>query len=367
MQDSIYIYLIAILVPFNLVLFLIPQIRTVAYKRNFVSRPNHRKLHGYKIPNVGGAAIFTGVLISSLVLTDWAKMDYWQYIYAGALIIFIVSLRDDLLEIKPIEKFGGQIIAGLVVILGSGWRMDELYQLFNLQEVHFLSNIVVTLLVFLVIVNAFNLIDGVDGLASLMVIFAHAVFVLESIFVNQLNPFTLFSVSVLGGYLAFLPFNYSNSRKTFMGDVGSSFAGYSTATLFIFIVNTNSSELGFNVKNNVFYALLLIIIPVVDLFRLFITRIMQKKSPFAADTQHIHHILLKAGLPHKYVALCIFGFQLSLYVLFNSINRYIQRDDSFLMIITTLLVLIVLISVLNRYLPKPVELNQNKKKVERSK
>ncbi len=308
----------AFLVPLILVIILIPQIRSVAFKRNFIARPNHRSVHDGHVPNVGGSAIFLSVFFTSLIILDWTVNPVWQYIFAGAFVLAVVSLRDDVLEIRPREKFISQFATATIVLLGTGWDATSLFNLLGIQEVPQLINTGTAILLFVLLINAYNLIDGVDGLASFMVICAHGIFlVIWGGWGGAFESLPLFSLMITGAYCGFLPFNYSIQRKTFMGDVGSSFAGFSVSVLFFYSVNNHATH-----DISPLLAFGLLFIPVIDVLRLFVLRILQGRSPFSADNQHFHHVLLEYRVPHQWIAPIIALIQILSFFIIKSITEY---------------------------------------------
>jgi UDP-N-acetylmuramyl pentapeptide phosphotransferase/UDP-N-acetylglucosamine-1-phosphate transferase len=157
----------------------------------------------------------------------------------------------------------------------------------------------ISLLVFVFIINAFNLIDGIDGLAGTIAIIASSVFGFFFIFQGNIL-LMLVSFILVGALLAFLRFNFSEENKLFMGDSGSLFIGFLLTYQSISFLGMNTTEsLWFAIPNKPVLILAILSFPILDTLRVFIIRVRQKRNPFSADRNHIHHRLMDLGLSHK--------------------------------------------------------------------
>lgn len=246
---------------------------------------NHRSSHKTLATRTGGIGIFTALLLISLFyyFQGIELFDYSLFIPLG--IMFIVGVYDDFYNADFKLKFFLQIIVAKILI-DQGYVISNYYGLFGLHEVPWLLAQLSTVFVFLVVVNAINFIDGIDGLALTEVI--KTIVLIEFFTRSQtaLNPLlTLLILSLLPLYY----FNFKKKRKVFLGDAGSHLLGTIVSIYIFYILGPEYSfKEGFQI-NKTLFAVLVILYPLVDLFRIFFLRIKDGKSPFEADQNHIHH------------------------------------------------------------------------------
>ncbi len=288
---------IASLVTFLVTFSAIPSIVKIAREKGLMALPNGRTSHQLPTPNLGGVAIFAGVIISSIMFTGIATAHELKYIIAGTLILFFVGLKDDLLPLSAYQKFIGQSLAALIILVPGNLYLHSLHGLFGIYDLPYIPGVIITFFLFLALINSFNLIDGIDGLASglgiLASLFFGIVFLKDGSLVYAVMSFILSS-----SLLAFFYFNvFGKKNKIFLGDTGSMLIGLLLSILAIKFLNMENSALFFH-QNNTAPAVLLsvLIIPLFDTARVVAVRLSQGKSPFAADKIHIqHHMLLLSG------------------------------------------------------------------------
>lgn len=277
----------------------IPVIIDVARKKNLVDMPNHRTSHKGSIPNLGGMAIFGGFSIAVLIFNVGAEAVNAAYLIAGAMVIFFTGLKDDITELTPLKKMSGQIAAAIIIILFADIRITHLHGLFGFYEIGYFLSLIITIFLFLVIINSFNLVDGIDGLAAGLAIVS-TVFFTEWFFKAGKTGLVVMGLSLIGVLFAFLRYNLLDSKyKIFMGDTGSLLIGF-----FLTVMTIRFSELNIpgNTMNTVQSApaisFAIMMVPLFDTLRLFIVRLYRKCTPFAPDRAHMHHFLLKLGFCH---------------------------------------------------------------------
>ena len=280
---------------------------------------NHRSSHKTLATRTGGIGVFATLLIVSsyYYFNKIELFDYSLFIPLG--IMFIVGVYDDFYNADFKLKFLLQIIVAKIII-DQGYVISNYHGLFGLYEVPWLLAQLSTVFVFLVIINAINFIDGIDGLAITEVI--KTIILIEFFSGNQtaLNPLiTLLVLSLLPLYY----FNFKKKGKVFLGDGGSLLIG-TIVSIYIFYVlgSEYSFKEGFQI-NKALFAVLVILYPLVDLLRVFVLRIKDGKSPFEADQNHLHHLLLKKGVQHKFIVLIIFISSLSIFYTI-AVNFYLQ-------------------------------------------
>ena len=306
-----------------------------------------RRTHKRIIPRFGGPAVILGFLVSAIYLLivmtlensiDLFGMDlYGKKLFGfliGVIILAIFCIVDDIKTIKPITKLIGQVLAAIVVI-SMGVRIDGITLPFlNFPEISEITSIIVTFGWIIVITNAINLIDGLDGLSSgISVISAISLLV---IFVLNGSPFiSIVLVTALAGSLVgFLPYNFSPA-KTFLGDTGSNFLGFSLAIISILgSAKTYTAAV-------IVLPLIVLGLPIFDTMMAIVRRLIKGKSVkaiFKADKGHLHHRLLAKGHNQKEAVMILYGISAIL-----GLFAIILTDSGILKAVSFLLIVIVAI------------------------
>jgi len=267
---------------------------------------NHRSVHQTKATKTGGIAVFLSLFLFSLYyyFQSVQIFDFSLLIPLG--IMFMVGVYDDFYNADFKLKFFLQIIVAKILI-DQGFVIDHFHGVLGLNEIPRLASQIFTVFVFLVIVNAINFIDGIDGLAITEAI---KVILLLEFFSLQSTP--LFSLGMITA-LSLLPlyyFNFKKDYKVFLGDAGSLFLGTLIAIYLFHLLGPQYQLKSSFVANKPLLAMSLIAYPMVDLLRVFVIRIYNKKSPFSPDQNHIHHLLVKKGIPHYLIVLIILSVSL---------------------------------------------------------
>ncbi len=320
--------LITLVVSFLVSALTIPTIVKVAREKKLMDKPNERSSHKVSIPTLGGIAIFSGILIASLTLLNIYKLPGLQYTIVGIFILFMIGITDDMLNINPYKKLGIQIVAALLVIIKGETGITNFHGLFGIYEVDPNTSLLVSTLVIVAITNAFNLIDGIDGLAGSVGIVTSLTFGFWFMEAGEFEV-AVISFALTGALAGFLIFNlWGQNNKIFMGDTGSLVVGYLLAVLVIRFneVNINSFNPAYvNAAPAVSFAIL--IIPVFDTIRVTVIRLAHRQHPFRADRRHIHHRLLDLGLTHKQASTILATVNL-LYILAAFILQYYLKSTT---------------------------------------
>ncbi|MFT4202514.1 MAG: MraY family glycosyltransferase [Chitinophagaceae bacterium] len=302
---NVLIYLAAFLMSMTIVLFSIPGILLVALRKRLVDRPDQRKRHKSLIPSFGGLAIFSAVTFMTALLDVEKYFPHWNFVFAGAFLLFVTGLRDDVVAITPRQKFHAQFIAALLVAYFADVRIGNLHGFLGIHILPMWLSVLLTVFGIVFITNAYNLIDGVDGLCGslsfveLMAAGCYFAYMDDS-------GFAICAFCLAGAVLGFLRYNFYQAR-IFMGDTGSLVVGFMIAFLCTCMVEVeevhrNGSPLSYHAgKGHLALALSVVIVPVFDTFRVFATRMLHGGSPFHPDRRHIHHLLLDAGLNSRQI------------------------------------------------------------------
>jgi len=294
-------YLLALIASLAISLFSIPNIIYIAKKKRLFDMPdNHRKLHTRIVPNLGGVGIFFAFFITASL---FIKVDFtkWNYIATACLILFITGLKDDLVTISPSKKFIAQAFAAGITVIMADVRLHSLGGLFGIHELPDWASIPFSIVGCIFVTNAFNLIDGIDGLAGAIGIYICLMLGLcLAAYGNSSAAVMAFSFS--GALLGFLKSNLPPAR-IFMGDTGSLLIGFIVSVLGILTINAyhpggTISGVIISSPGVLVITLAILFLPVFDTFRVFTMRILRGHSPFRADRTHLHHYLLDIGLSH---------------------------------------------------------------------
>lgn len=274
----------------------IRSVITVAREKHLFDEPSEeRKIHIYKTPNLGGVGIYCAFLFAIALVMPSGTLPYFTSLVAASLIIFAIGLKDDLVGMGPTKKFLAQIAAaGILSFLGDV-RITSFHGLFGVGEITYPLSILITILINIFIYNAINLIDGIDGLAGCLGVLGSLTYAVCFFLMNSPGDFLL-AVGFAGSLVGFLYYNITPA-KTFMGDTGSLFVGFMLALFSIRFVELNKLPVGAFTSAPAI-ALSIIIIPVVDTVRIFMFRVLRGRSPFMADSNHLHHRFINMGFSH---------------------------------------------------------------------
>lgn len=300
-SNKLLLYPISVLLAMLLCMSAIPRIIYISKKKKIFDQPDSdRKVHKEVIPNLGGIAIFLGFSVIASLLINPSEFANWNYVIAAALILFITGIKDDLINVNPSKKFIAQIAASAIIACLADYRLDNLHGFLGIYEMPYWASLIITIVGCTFVSNAFNLIDGIDGLAGTIAVICTFFLGLAFAITGNYSP-AIVSFSLMGAIIGFLRFNYQPAR-IFMGDSGSLVIGFIIAVLAIVLTDKvqhfEGNVLFHSPKSVLLGALSLLFIPVFDTFRVFTTRIIKGKSPFAADRTHLHHYLLDLGFSH---------------------------------------------------------------------
>ncbi|MCF8227637.1 MAG: undecaprenyl/decaprenyl-phosphate alpha-N-acetylglucosaminyl 1-phosphate transferase [Bacteroidales bacterium] len=336
----------------------IPTVIDVARAKRLFDEPNGRGSHTLSTPTLGGLAIFAGYVISSMIFINIELIREVQYVIAGSIIIFFIGLKDDIIALDPLKKLIGQIIAaGIIIDLGN-IRIASLQGFMGIYEIDYFSSAIFSLFVVIVIINAFNLIDGIDGLASGIGILTASVFGFWFYLVEEYQ-YSILAASLVGALSTFFLFNvFGHKNKIFMGDTGSLLLGFFSSVLALKFIDLNSSLSNpYNVNAAPTVAIGILIVPLFDTLRVFTIRVLKRKSPFKPDRQHVHHRLLTLGNSHIQATSILLGAN----ILFIALVFLLQPIG-----IYWLTIIILTLALVLSYIPVYM-VRRRKEKVERKK
>ena len=314
----------------GLTLFMIPKIIKVSKHKRLFDTCDERKLHEEQISRLGGISFFPAIFVGiatyvvAFHLPDGKAFNEfisWQHsmILGAFLIIYAAGLTDDLLPIGYRLKFIAQVIAAILVV-SSGVYINTLYGFFGIEEIAPVIGMPLSALFIMTCINAYNLIDGIDGLcAGIAIISLTALYFLFP--TTTPNIYTIVTVTTLGSLLVFFCFNVfgkaGHGRKIFMGDCGSQTVGLLLSALAIHYSTQPLYTSGIPTENkSIAICIALLMVPVFDVVRIIIHRLRKHQNPFLPDRNHIHHKFLALGMNQRGALATILGITL-FFLLFN--------------------------------------------------
>lgn len=287
---------------FLITLFSIPKIISVSEKKNLFDNPDAvRKLHTKPISSLGGAGLFLGFIISVLLTGNLFGSTGFSYYIASFILIFFIGIKDDIVEISAFKKFAGQSLVACILMFKAHLLISDMHGFLGLTAIYAPFSYLLTFFTLIVVINAFNLIDGIDGLASSLSLISSLLFGTYFLVNNNL-PYAVLGFAFAGSLVAFLIYNFQPA-KIFMGDTGSLLTGVVNSILAIKFIQTGSGYTAFPLSAVPAVAFAILLIPLMDTLRVFSIRILHRRSPFSGDRNHIHHLLLDRGLSHKAIVL----------------------------------------------------------------
>ena len=298
-------------------LFLVPLIRFIGEKYKLIDYDDKRKLQKPPLVRIGGIAIFIGYSLGLSVIPFSGNLSnisfngissFGSTLLVTSALIFLLGLIDDLVQLSPFFRLIFQfIVASISWSQGIGISQIDFSFIKDQSLIVVLPPIlsfILTIFWITALVNAFNWIDGLDGLASGLVIIATISFFLFE-YSNNVISISCILISLLGTSIAFMFYNY-NPAKILMGDGGSYFYGYNLSIIGFLSSADSDSYL------KLYVPFLLLFVPIADMFYVILRRCFAGKTPFCPDNTHIHHRLLSIGYTERQTVRLIFSFSLIL-------------------------------------------------------
>ena len=293
--------------------FIFSRYVSFAKRFNLIKAQSTRASHKGQVFTGGGVVYAAVIMVAALVLDDldFTNFSNFSPVIATSILVSVLGFYDDFTDISAFQKY--IILTFLILMLLYSNNNIPIIQNLNgflgIYSIGFIPGLVFTSFVYLSIMNAINLTDGIDGYLAIFSIY----FFISFLRINDINNFyTLASVSVIliASCAMFIRYNFSKGKKLFIGDAGSLFIGFWIATFLITHITsaTNANVVQvFSIKleNMPVIAISMISIPVMDTLRVMFVRIINKKSPFSADNNHLHHILLNNGFSHLRTSLTL--------------------------------------------------------------
>ncbi|RZJ89094.1 MAG: undecaprenyl/decaprenyl-phosphate alpha-N-acetylglucosaminyl 1-phosphate transferase [Chryseobacterium sp.] len=332
-----------------MVLVSIPSIIFTSLKYNLFDKNDlHRKNHDLNISRLGGLAIVVSFVISILLFTAMVNFKEANFLTVSCIILAALGLKDDVYGTNTSTKFVLQLLVAAILVFLGGFRLSSLYGVLNIGDMNLLWGGLFSVILIIFLNNAFNLIDGIDGLAATIGILAGLCFGV-TFAISGHTPYAFIAFALAGAIAGFLKYNWYPA-KIFMGDTGALILGLTTAALAVKFIEINK----FTGDNQpAFYsapaiAVSILIVPIFDSLRIFTIRILKRKSPFLGDRDHIHHRLERLGLkPNQIVWITVV---LNVFAISSTVM--LQHFGNFLLIVLLMLLCAIYNSVITWRLTK---------------
>lgn len=339
-----YDAILSLLTGFALTFLAIPSIINIAVKKHLVDEPGERRSHQHLIPTLGGIGIFAGVIFSIVLWTPFNVFQELQYILCALIIIFLIGAKDDILPMSAGKKLIGQFIAAGILVVKAKIVITSLYGIFNIYELPVWVSSALTLFTIIVIINAFNLIDGINGLAGSVCVLIAGTLGTWFLLVDRMEM-AIVAFALCGSVIGFLKYNFTPA-KIFMGDTGSLLIGTISAVLVIAFIEMNRviPDSNYNIQSAPAVAFGILILPLYDTLRVFAIRLFRGHSPFKPDRRHIHHMLLDLGMSHMEATITL----VTINAFFIAFAFYLDRLGN-LNLIALLLLLATVLSAMPYY------------------
>ena len=334
-METLYYCLLLFVVVFTSTFFLIPKIRHTALKFNLADMPSVRSSHLKATPSFGGVAFYVSFAIALFIIQFFDDNQISLTLLLSISVLFFTGILDDLLHYSAKIKFLGQLLGVAILMFQPDFRILTLHGFMGIYEIPVFASIAGSMFFLLGLINAFNLLDGIDGLSAITGIIVASFY---SFMCYQLGCFyyLYLAVTTIATLLAFLRFNFSNTKKIFMGDTGSLIIGLvlGLLTLKLMSSGSNASNVAFNFDRKQLPLLLLgvLFVPILDTCRVMLIRALKRESMFKPDRNHIHHIIIDFGLSHRRASFFIglVNFSVGLLMFFVITNFNIVQSTVFL-------------------------------------
>ena len=288
-----------------------PYVLKVAREKNIVDNPDARKLQRIPIPILGGLTVVFGILSGIMCFNLIGEQVDLFPVFASIFIILIVGLLDDMISLSPKVRFVVEIILVFYIIFTTGYQINDFHGLWGVNRISNYISVPLTVFACVGIINAINLIDGVDGFSSGYSMVSCLLFGI--IFYNLGNMQMVTLAAIVASSLApfFLHNVFGKSSKMFIGDAGT----LSLGVIFsVFVINIISSDTTIILAEEnlgiIPFTLAVLCIPVFDTLRVMSSRIARGKSPFSPDKTHLHHLFIELGYSHIGTTLSIIGINI---------------------------------------------------------
>ena len=332
----------------------IPRIAEVVRKYKIFRKPSKRDLHWRFVPKLTGLSFYVALLVVAFAFVPFVDVRRLILVLGAGAIVVYVGIRDDIYQLRPIIKLILQLVAISFFAFGDDLVVRNLHGFLNIYELPVGVDYFLTFFIGVFMINAFNLCDGIDGLAAMLGIVMSVCY--GSIFyIVGDYLFLSFCIILIGCLFAFLRFNLSHKNKVFMGDTGSLFLGFMFYLFTMYFVTNESVILSVFVPHKSLVslaALCIFIVPVLDSGSVFFSRVLHRKSPFKPDNNHVHHLVLHFTKNHVMASLIIVASLTGTLMLFSQLAFALAHEVTTIAFLIYLFVWYVVLSFIRRKVRK---------------
>ncbi len=317
---AVFVFIVSFLTSY----ILLPKLIGIVHYKKLMDNPNERSSHSEKTPTLGGVVFFVSLIFGLFTIHYFDFNGSSMNILVGVTILFVIGLKDDLMVLSAQTKLGAQIVAvSFVLILPDLW-ITSFSGFLGINEIPLFIGILMSYFIMISIINAYNLIDGIDGLSGLIGILIFSIFG-GFFYLTSHSFYFLLSILAIGFLIAFLRFNFSKTRKIFMGDTGSLIVGFLISILcirFLALGPVDLDEVNIDSSNRFIIALSILFFPIIDVFRVIVMRLLNRRGPFSPDRCHMHHILVDKGLSHRKASVTLLICSSIIFGIIYLVNSY---------------------------------------------
>lgn len=335
---------------FLLTLFLLPRIRENSLRFNLYDSPDHRSSHSNIVPTLGGISFYISLLFALFYSQIFEENGNIVTLIISISIMFFIGVKDDLQNLSARKKFLGQIIAVAILMVESDFRMQSFHGFLGVYELNNVVSIGFSMFLIIGLINSYNLIDGIDGMASIVGIIISSSF--GFLFYKlELYYYLAICITMIATLFAFLRFNFSPKKKIFMGDTGALVVGLVLGMLTLKLLSlgiSTFSVLEINRKEMPLLILCILIIPAFDIARVMFIRLNRKNPIFSPDRNHIHHILIDSGLSHKKASIFVGCINITIILIMFYSIKYFDIITSIVIFLLIILNLVFMFFIMNK-------------------
>jgi UDP-N-acetylmuramyl pentapeptide phosphotransferase/UDP-N-acetylglucosamine-1-phosphate transferase len=320
-----------------------PILLWISRKKGFYASINHRSSHDTFVPNTGGIILFIAVLFPLIVFSGYPEQEDFNLLISAFVVLLITGVIDDFNPIPVTYKFLGQFVPAVVIVTSID-EPDLLIPFLNdLVRLPYIFNYLFWIIFIVMTINAFNLIDGIDGLAIGLGTIIGLFYFVHFYQLGAMDPM-IFSIALSFGLVGLFFYNISDRLKIFLGDTGSLLIGGLLVFFALRFISLSETSPNYN---SFFLVIGAVFVPMADMVRVTIVRIIKGYSPFHADRRHIHHILLDLiGGSHMLTTAILLLAQLLIMVIFQLFSGG-TSPFLFIVLIISLLCYIACVAVLD--------------------
>jgi len=309
----LFFYLAIALIACVIVIFSIPTVIHTSVKYDLFDKNDlHRKIHKRNISRLAGIAIVASFAITTLLFTALVKSEEVGFLITSCIILAGLGMKDDVYGTSTGTKFIIQLLVACILVFPGGFRLTSLYGVFGIGDMPMFWSGIFSVVLIIFLNNAFNFIDGIDGLAGTTGVIANLIFGVFFAMMHQV-AYAFIAFSLTGAIAGFLRYNWYPAR-IFMGDTGALITGLVTASLAVKFIELNKFYAGASpfVYSAPAIAVSILIIPVFDSLRIFTVRVLKGNSPLKGDRNHVHHRMERLGLKPPIIIFITAGLNISL-------------------------------------------------------